>query len=105
MPDSRAVTMAVSIVDIDICSHCGEEISADTDKQWVVANVYEDCCREVQCRRCRGEGRRWERLDHLHVVCYGVALEPYGPAPFKKTKPVRGEVNFVPLREEWEEDE
>ena len=103
MPDSRAVTMKVTEDQMDECTHCSVSITSDTDKQWVVANVYTDCCILSQCKRCGGTGRRWFALEHWHEECYDGASAPYGPSEFKKTKASKGqEEDGASTAEEWD---
>ena len=86
--DSRATLMKVGELDMDFCAHsdCGGKITEESDKQWVVANVYTDCCTLLECRRCRGSGRRWLALERWHQVCYANAGSPYGEPVSQKSK-------------------
>jgi hypothetical protein len=79
--------MKVSDTDMDDCSRCKGGIISDTDKQWIVANVYVECCLlDNNCKTCRGTGRKWDRLEHWHVGCYAAGGHPYGKAEVVKTK-------------------
>ena len=89
-PDSRAVVMKISDDQMDDCARCSVSITSDTDRRWVVANVYEDCCLIPTCKKCHGTTRRWDRLEHWHEDCYDLSGQPYGepsvPPKKRKTK-------------------
>jgi hypothetical protein len=84
--DSRAVLLRVGDTEMDTCVSCSIEVKSDTDPKWVVCNVYEKCCKKKDCRRCRGNGRRWDRIEHWHTTCYTESSKPYGPLLVKKGK-------------------
>lgn len=90
-PDSRAVTMLMKYNDNQECTSCGRSVmfTQGTSNIWVLANVYVDCDHsEKECARCLGYGRRWDRLEHWHEVCYEGEGKPYGETEFRKTKVV-----------------
>ena len=95
-PDSRAVVMKISDDQMDDCARCSVSITSDTDKRWIVANVYEDCCSALTC--AHDPKRRWNRLEHWHEDCYDLAAQPYGPPQVPKKKPRKQQ------SEDWENE-
>ena len=71
---SRAVVRRVEAENLALCAHCGEQVkfAAKLNRQQVIANVYV-------------EGR-WNRVEHFHSECYGLAGEPYGDAAAQLTR-------------------
>ena len=63
---SRAVLRRVEAGNLALCAHCGEQVkfAAKQNRQQVIANVYVD--------------GRWDRVEHFHDECYGLADAPYG---------------------------
>jgi|SRR5665213_354663 len=100
MTDSRAVVIKITDEEMDDCVRCTVSMTSDTDKVWVVCNVYEDCCIIPVCKRCLGVGRRWDRLDRYHESCYDLSDQPHG-LPHEPRKKKR-----VPVREteDWENE-
>ena len=76
--DTRAKLVKLTDLDLDNCTFCEAKITIETDKKWVVCNVYEACCILPPCVRCHGTGRRWDRIEYYHVVCYDTMDYPFG---------------------------
>jgi hypothetical protein len=76
--DSYATLVKVTDLDLADCELCKGKITIETDKKWVVCNVYEDCCIIPTCVRCKGTGRRWDRIECWHPDCYDRVDYVYG---------------------------
>ncbi len=68
MMKSRAVVRTIEAGNSAMCAHCGAQVKfvARAQLKQVIANVYVD--------------GQWNRVEHFHADCYGLAGEPYGPA-------------------------
>jgi hypothetical protein len=66
---SRAVIRTIDAGNSAYCSHCDELIKfrAKIRAQQVICNVYVK--------------NKWDRVEHFHAECYGLAEEPFGPTP------------------------
>ncbi len=84
--DSRAALIVVSETEMDDCAYCEVSITSDSDKKWIVANVYTDCCLNPACTKCRGTARRWEKVEHYHPECYEAVDFPYGTPEKKRAR-------------------
>ena len=63
---TRAVTRRVEAGSMALCAHCRNQVkfAAKQNRQQVIANVY-----------VKG---KWDRVEHFHEECYGLANFPYG---------------------------